>query len=91
MKLKLKPSAKIKRRYVLIEGSTKAEVEEILKEYIGVLGWTKTKPSFIEVAGKDIVLSVDRKQVDDIRAAIELSNSKAKILKISGTLKGLLG
>lgn len=87
MKFKIKPSAKIKRRYLLLEAESKSRVEKTILEYIGILGWAEAKPLFID--GKKLILAIDRKALEKIRAAFEISNSKIKILRVSGTLKGL--
>lgn len=84
MKLKIKPSAKIKRRYLLLEAN-KSEVEKAILDYIGILGWAKASPVFL----KEKILSIDRKELTNVRAAFEASPYKIKTLKVSGTLKGL--
>lgn len=86
MTLKFKPSAKIKRRYLLLEGK-KSDIEKAILDYIGVLGWAKASPVFLK--SKKQILSVNRKELSNIRASFEISDSKIKILKVSGTLKGL--
>ena len=47
MTLKLKPSARINRRYLFIEGS-KEDIEKVILDYIGILGWAKASPFFIK-------------------------------------------
>ncbi|MDO8509281.1 MAG: hypothetical protein Q7S27_06400 [Nanoarchaeota archaeon] len=89
MKLKLKPSLRVKRRYLLLSAESKEKVEKLILDYIGILGWAKASPVFINSHSKDIILSVNRKSLDDIKASFEMSDSNIKILKISGTLKGL--
>jgi len=91
MKLKLKPSATISRRYLLIEAEGKEKVEKAILDYIGVLGWAKASPIFVKdkrAEGK-VILAVDRKEVDNVRAALEISGEDIIILRVSGTLKGL--
>ncbi|MEK6928853.1 MAG: hypothetical protein AABW65_02780 [Nanoarchaeota archaeon] len=88
MKLKLKPSARMNRRYLLLNGKDKNKIENSILEYIGILGWAKASPVFIDDGGRTI-LSVDRKEVNNIRAAFEASTDNVKILRISGTIKGL--
>jgi len=90
MKMKIKPSAKMKRRYLLIEGSKK-NVEKAILDYVGILGWTKASPFFVKTAKTSkLVLAVNRKEVNNIRAAFEVAEEKIKVLKVSGTMKGLL-
>ena len=87
--MKLKSSARIKKRYILVSAESKDSIEKAILDYIGILGWAKATPNFIRSKQKDIILAINRKSLDDVKAAIELSNSNIKILKISGTLKGL--
>ena len=86
--LKLKPSMKINRRYILLEVS-KDKIEKVILEYLGILGWAKAAPVFVKRPGKRIVLAVNRKCLDDIKAALAISSEDIKVLKVSGTLKGL--
>jgi len=87
-KLKLKPSARDKRRYFLIS-STNAKVESAILEYIGVLGFAKS--AYMKVNSKEfpgrLVGSCLVKSLDDVRAALAFGG--IKIEKVSGTLKGL--
>ncbi|MCU0642467.1 MAG: hypothetical protein MUF61_02725 [archaeon] len=91
MKLKLKPSSRIKRRYLVIEGGKREEIEKILLEFLGVIGWAKASPIFVEGSKKEgrIVLSVERGAVDNARAAFEASGKNIKVLKVSGTIRGV--
>ena len=87
-KLKLKPSARDKRRYFLVKTSN-AKVEVAILEYIGVLGFAKS--AYMKVDTKDfsgwLVGSCLVKSLEDIRAALALAG--ITINKVSGTLKGL--
>jgi RNase P/RNase MRP subunit POP5 len=91
MKLKLKPSARIKRRYLLLEGGKREEMGKILLDYLGVLGWAKASPIFVEGGEKEgmSILAVERGEVGSVRAAFEMSGKNIKVKKVSGTLKGL--
>ncbi len=88
MKIKVKSSERIKRRYLLIEGAGKEEIEQAILKYLGVLGFAKAKPVFVNEGGK-IILAVERKSLNDIRAAFELCKEDIRIRKVSGTIKGL--
>lgn len=89
-KLKLKPSARDKRRYFLVRANNKS-IEEAILEYIGVLGFAKS--AYIKVNTKDfpgkLVGSCLSKSLENIRASLTLAG--IKIEKVSGTLKGLKG
>ena len=88
MKNKLDPSSRINRRHILLDAGNRKDVEKILIDYLGILGVAKTNIIFLEQEGK-LILSINRKELNNIRAAIEISNKNIKILKVSGTLKGL--
>jgi len=87
-KLKLKPSARDKRRYFLVRAGS-VEVEEAILKYIGVLGFARS--AYKKVSTKDfrgkVVGSCLRKSLNDVRTALALEG--IKIEKVSGTLKGL--
>ena len=91
MKLKEKPSARVKRNYLLLQGGNRSEVEKVIVDYIGILGWAKASPVFVEGGEKEgrMILSIDRGEINNIRAAFESSPVNIKILKVSGTIKGL--
>lgn len=93
MKLKVKPSSRIKRRYMLIEGGRRDEIEKVVSDYIGILGWAKASPIFVKGGRKEgrVILAVERGEVEQIRAAFEMSGKNIKVLKVSGTLKGVEG
>ena len=91
MKLKIKPSASARRIYLLLESKSRADVEKAIVDYIGILGWAKASPIFVE-GGKDegrMILAIERGEINNVRAAFEASSLNLKILKISGTIKGL--
>ena len=89
MKLKLKPSARINRRYLLLTAKDKEVVERVILDYIGILGWGKAAPFFVEQDGNKIILAVERKSLSDVRAAFEMAPESIKVHRVSGTLKGL--
>ena len=90
-KLKLKASARDKRRYVLINCESNKKVEDAILEYIGVLGFAKS--AYMKVNTKDfpgrLVGSCLVKSLEEVRAALAFAG--IKIEKVSGTLKGLRG
>lgn len=86
--LKLKSSSKESKRYLLIKGSRK-NVEEAILEFIGVLGWAKASPFFVSEVSDELVLCVNNKELNNVKAALALAKENLKILRVSGTLKGL--
>lgn len=89
MKLKSKPSARLNRRYLLIQANSKQDIESAILDYIGILGWAKAAPIFVNSAKQNFILAIERKELINVRAAVESSDKEIKILKVSGTLKGL--
>ena len=85
-RLKLKPSARDKRRYFLVRASN-TKVEAAILEYVGVLGFAKSAYMYVKKSGTKVVGSCLVKSLDDVRAALAFDG--VKIEKVSGTLKGL--
>ena len=87
-KLKLKPSARDKRRYFLV-GASNEKVEKAILEYIGVLGFSKS--AYMKVNPKDFkgktMGSCLSDSLTDVRAALALAG--IRIEKVSGTIAGL--
>lgn len=89
----LKPSHREHKRYIFIEGkdATKQEIEEAILKFIGVLGFAKASPQIIksEKNPSALILSINRQELEKIRASFILSGKDIKIKKISGILNKL--
>ena len=97
-RLKLKPSARDKRRYFLV-GASNEKVEKAILEYIGILGFAKSAYMRIKdsqgvsgfrgfgVSAKKTVGSCLVKSLNDVRASLAFAG--IRIEKVSGTLKSL--
>ena len=77
------------RRYILLAGASKEQIEQTILEFIGVLGWARAAPLFVQRIGKDVVLAVERGSLDEVKAAFAASPLGIQVLRVSGTLKGL--
>jgi len=86
--LKLKPSARIKKRYLLIEGK-RENIEKVILDYIGILGWARASVVFVNSGEGKVIVSVDRKELANVRAAFEMCKEDIKVLRVSGTIDGL--
>ncbi len=86
-KLKLKPSARDKRRYFLVSITDEKKIEKAVLDYLGVLGMAKSAYMLVKKQKGNIVASCLREELEKVRTA--LSFSAIKIEKVSGTLKGL--
>jgi len=79
---KLKPTLREKKRYLYLETKlNKDEIEKIILDYIGILGYAKSGIYFIS---KNI-LAVNRNMINEIKAAFSFANIKVK--RVSGSLK----
>jgi hypothetical protein len=87
-KLKLKPSARDKRRYFLTRVDNK-KIEEAILNYIGVLGFAKS--AYMRVKTDNFpgytVGSCLTKSLNDVRASLAFSGIKIEF--VSGTLRAL--
>ena len=86
--LKLKPSARENKRYLLIRGK-RSEIENAILEFIGVLGWVEAAPIFVSEIADEVVLCVNNKALNKVKASLGLAKNELNVLRISGTLKGL--
>jgi len=86
----LKPSHREKKRYLLLEGkdANKKSIESAILEYVGILGYALASPQIIK-SGKKVILAINRKSLDKIRASFLICRKNIKILKVSGTIKKL--
>jgi RNase P/RNase MRP subunit POP5 len=84
----LKPSHREKKRYLLIKGkdADKKIIEEAILEFIGVLGYAEASPSVIKQNKDSVILAINRKSLDKIRASFVVSNKDLQITKVSGAI-----
>ena len=86
----LKPSMREKKRYLLVRGNNlKENIPKAIKDFIGVLGMSKTSLSFIKSGEGFAVISVNREMLDKVRASLCVWPEKMEVKKVSGTIKGL--
>ncbi len=79
----LLPSLREKKKYLLIEKTSKDRIEKAVLDYVGVLGYGKAAPMWVK--GKENILAVNRKELEKVKAALELDGIKVR--RVSGTLK----
>ena len=85
--LKQKPSSRLKRQFLLVNGSSD-DIEKAILDYIGILGWAKAAPILMKHNEKTII-AANREEIVKIRAALAMSSHRLEVLRASGTLKGL--
>lgn len=87
----LKPSHREKKRYLLIKGkdAEKEKIDETVLEFIGILGYAKASPQVIKSSKDSLILAVNRKSLNQIRASFLMSQKNLRIVKVSGTLNNL--
>ncbi|MEX0920232.1 MAG: hypothetical protein WDZ69_01475 [Candidatus Pacearchaeota archaeon] len=86
----LKPSAREKKRYLLVRGKAN-EIEKAILEGIGVLGISKVGLNWIKSGKDSTIISTNRESVDSVRACFAIWPGNLEVRKVSGTLKGLRG
>lgn len=88
----LKPSHREKKRYLLIIGrdASLKIIEEVITEFIGVLGYAEASPQVIKSSDEKIILAVNRNSLDKIRTSFLMSKKDLKIVRVSGSLKKLM-
>ena len=84
----LKPSHREKKRYLLVKGKdvSKKNIEDVILEFIGVLGFAEASPQFIKVGKSQIVLAINRRSLDKVRTSFLLSDNDLEIVKVSGSV-----
>jgi RNase P/RNase MRP subunit POP5 len=86
----LKPSMKESKRYLLVKGKNlNKNIEEAILRFIGILGLSKAGLRFMKKNKDSAIISINRKEVDKVRASLAVFPKKIEVLKVSGTLKGL--
>ena len=87
--LRLKPSAKDKRRYLLISEPDNKKIEDAILKYLGVLGFAKAR--YMRTAGEQpqgkVIGSCTRKELENVRTALTMEN--IKIEKVANTIKSI--
>lgn len=84
----LKPTLREKKRYLLVHGK-KENIEKAVREFLGMQGMAKASLTFIKSEKDSAIISVNRKMVDQVRAALVIWPEKIEVLRVSGTIKGL--
>lgn len=99
--MKLRPTLKENKRYLLLVAKIKKfsrdsfekRIEKTLIDYLGILGYGKAGPIFVETAYKNgvaySIVSVNNKFVVDVKASLVLSKSGLRCTYVSGTIKKL--
>ena len=86
----LMPSQKENKRYLLLKGKNlKEKVEKAIYEFIGVLGMSKASLAWIKTGKEESIISINRDSLDHVRASFGASSYDIKVVRVSGTLRGL--
>ena len=82
----LKATMRENKRYLLLKGKDlKKNVEKGILDGIGTIGASKTGLVWI----KENIIAVNRESLDSVRACFAIWPEEIKVLRVSGTLKGL--
>ena len=84
------PSAREKKRYLLVKGNNlRKNIEKAILEYVGVKGLAESGLNYIKSGKESVVIAVNRKALNDVRASLCIFSEKMSVEKVSGTIKGL--
>ena len=84
------PTHREKKRYLLIKGKNlDVNIPKAIKDFIGVLGMSKTSLSFIKSDKDSAVISVNRESLNHVRASLCVWPERMSVKKVGGTIKGL--
>lgn len=86
-RLKLKPSVRDNRRYLLINEEDSEKIEKAVLEYIGILGFAKSAYIKVKSEKNKTIVAVKREELEKVKAGLVLAGIKVE--RISGTLAGL--
>ena len=79
-----------RKRYFLVSGKNlKENIPKAIKDFIGVLGMSKTSLSFISSEKDSAIISINREMLEPVRASLCVWSEKMSVKKVSGTIKGL--
>lgn len=84
----LKSSHREDKRYLLVSGKDASEknIGEAILKFIGILGYAKASPEIVKRNGQKLVLMINRKELEKIRASFTLSGMDIQIEKVSGAI-----
>jgi len=87
----IKPSHRERKRYLLIKGTdiSKGNIEKVILEFIGVLGYAESGVTFVKVNKTSVILAVNRDAVEKIRSSFLMSKKDLEIVKVSGSVKNV--
>jgi RNase P/RNase MRP subunit POP5 len=87
----LKPSHREKKRYLLVRGKdvSRKGIENVILEFIGVLGYAESGVNFVKSDKGKVILAVNREALDKIRASFVASDKDLRIERVSGSIKGV--
>ena len=83
-----KPSHRERKRYLLIKGkdASKESIKNCILEFIGVLGYAEASPQVIKSKKNSVILAINRKSLEKIRASFLMSERQLEIVKVSGSV-----
>lgn len=91
-KLKLLPTLREKRHYLVIKSKQEMSEKELhekidktILDFIGIFGYAKAGPLFIELKKDYAIVSITTKFVEQVKAALALSDMEC--VGVSGTIK----
>ena len=87
----LKPSHREDKRYLLVSGKDANEknIEESILKFVGIFGYARACPEIVKRKESKLILMINRKELEKVRASFVLSGKDIQIEKVSGALNKL--
>jgi len=88
----LKPSHRENKRYLLVAGKDTSEknIDEAILKFVGILGYAEACPEIIKKpSSSKVILMINRKALEKVRASFLLSGFDLRIEKVSGMINNL--
>ena len=76
------------KRYLLVKGrdASKKVIEEVILEFVGVLGYAEASPQMIKSGKNWLILAINRGSLEKVRASFLMSKKDLEIVKVSGVV-----
>ena len=84
----LKPSHREDKRYLLVSGKDASEkkIDEAILKFVGILGYAKISPEIVKRNESKVILVINRKELEKVRASFILSGMDIQIERVSGAI-----
>jgi RNase P/RNase MRP subunit POP5 len=78
-------------KYLLLKGKDLSEkkIADAIMKYTGMLGYAKASPMIVKKGKSSMIISINRSEIDKVRASFVLCSKGIEISKVSGVVNKL--